>query len=232
MTPDMNKSIVKLALYGIVTGMLLQSCGKDDKPVAPPAKVTDQSFSQSFESIAAAQAQGWVFRNLSDNTGDPWTAENGTSYEPPFDGTNVLYSNYLASNDVEGNISNWAISPKRIFQNGDKISFYTLSSGTLDGYADRLQLRLNIINTSDSIGTKSSDIGYFTKPLLDINYQYSLDPTTGYPTAWTKYEATIVGLNKPDSGRFALRYYLELNGGSNGDELAVDKLVYTSASHP
>jgi hypothetical protein len=229
----MNKSILKLAVYGIVGGMLMQSCGKDNdpKPVAP-TPVPDQSFSQSFESLTAAQSQGWKFINTSDNTGDPWTAENGTSYEPPFDGNNVLYSNYLASTDVEGNISNWAISPKVVFQNGDKISFYTLSSGTLDGYGDRLQLRMNILNTSDSVGPKSSDVGYFTKPLLDINTTYSIDPATGYPTNWTKYEATIVGLNHPDSGRFAIRYFVELNGGSNGDELAVDKLVYTSASHP
>jgi hypothetical protein len=232
----MNKfSLKKGFIYGFVALSLLQSCdGDNDDTPPPPAPIPDQSFTQSFDDMAAATAQGWVFKNLSDDTGDPWVVQDETDFygDPPFDGANLLYSNYLASAGFDGNISNWAISPARIIQNGDKISFYTLSNGTLDGYADRLQLRLNVFNTSDSVGETSTSVGGFLRPLVDINATYSTDPTTGYPTNWTKYEATVVGLNKPDSGRFALRYFVELHGGSNGDELAVDKVEYISASHP
>ena len=116
-------------------------------------------------------------------------------------------------------------------QNGDKISFYTLSNGSVDGYGDRLQLRLNTFNTSDSIGATSTAVGHFTTPLLDINPLYKVSPPGDYPSVWTKYEATITGLNQPDSGRFAIRYFVELNGGNNGDELAIDKLQFTTATH-
>ncbi|MEO8404292.1 MAG: choice-of-anchor J domain-containing protein [Chitinophagaceae bacterium] len=231
----MNKSLfTRASICGLASIFLLEACNNDHKDVVvPPAPVTDQSFSQSFETLAAAQTQGWVFKNLSDNTGTDWTVRSSTVFygDPAFDGTKLLYSNYAASTDVDGNISNWAISPARIIQNGDKISFYALSNGENDGYPDRIQLRLNVFNTSDSIGESSSDVGGFLRPLLDINQSYSLDPG-GFPSTWTKYEATVSGLNKPDSGRFAIRYYLELNGGANGDEIAIDKVEYTSASHP
>lgn len=228
----MNTFLKKGLLLGLVATVVLQSCDDKEKTPPPPAPVTDQSFAQSFDNMAAAVAQGWVFKNLSDDVGNPWSVQDETDFygDAPFDGANLLYSNYEASFGFDGNISNWAISPARIIQNGDKVSFYALSNGTLDGYADRLQLRLNLINTSDSIGTASTDVGYFVKPLVDINSAYSVDPATGFPTAWTKFEATITGLNKPDSGRFALRYFVELHGGANGDEIAVDKFEYISAS--
>ncbi|MEO8405620.1 MAG: choice-of-anchor J domain-containing protein [Chitinophagaceae bacterium] len=183
--------------------------------------------------MAAAQGAGWKFVNLSDNPGTNWLVK-GANYHgiSPFEGTGWLYGSYLASTDVEGILSEWAISPKLIIQNGDKISFYAISNGADDGYADRLQLRMNVFNTSDSIGETSSDIGNFTYPLLDVNQSYSLDPVSGFPNTWTKFEYTVKGLNKPDSGRIALRYYMEFNGGANGDEIGVDKFTYTSISHP
>jgi len=228
----MNKSIWKKTIYGLVAAMLLSSCDDKEDPIEPPLVVSGQSFNQSFETLADAQTQGWVFKNRSDDPGNGWRVRSNVLYSgtAPFDGTKVLYSNYLASNGFDGNISDWVISPKRIFQNGDKISFYTISSGTTDGYGDRLQLRLNIFNTSDSIGALSTDIGNFTKPLLDINPLYKIAGPGDYPTTWTKYEATITGLNKPDSGRFAIRYFVEINGGSNGDELAIDKVEFKSAT--
>ena len=218
-------------ICGLAVVAFLQSCKKDDK-VVPEVPVTNQSFTQSFETMSAATAQGWVFRNLSDDPGTGWRVRANTLFygDPPFDGSGLLYTNYLASNGFDGNISAWAISPARIFQNGDKISFYTLSDGSIDGYGDRLQLRLNVFNTSDSIGELSSDIGNFTKPLLDINPLYKITSPGDFPTTWTKFEATISGLNKPDSGRFAIRYFVEIQGGANADELAVDKLEYKSVS--
>jgi hypothetical protein len=233
----MNTFLLKKGfIYGLAALVALQSCDGDDNKPDPPAPVPDQSFTQGFNNMAEAQAQGWVFKNLSDDPGTGWRVRANTIFygDAPQEGANLLYANYLASVDpnAAGNLSVWAISPARIIQNGDKISFYALSNGTLDGFADRLQLRLNVLNTSDSIGTESTDVGFFVKPLLDINHTYSIDPSGGFPTSWTKFEATVVGLNKPDSGRFALRYFVELHGGANADELAVDNFQYISASHP
>jgi len=224
---------IRVTLGCMVVFALLQSCKKDKDTTPPPAPITNQSFTQSFESLTDAQTQGWVFTNRSDFKGSGWRVRSNTIFygDAPFDGTKLLYSNYLANTSPtgDGNISDWAISPARIFQNGDKISFYALSNGANDGYPDRLQLRLNLFNTSAFIDTFSTDVGHFTIPLLDINPNYSADPAK-FPTVWTKYTTTITGLNKPDSGRFAIRYYLEVQGGANGDELAIDKVEYVSAS--
>lgn len=221
-----------IALFGSAIIILANSCKKDNPAPAPPIVVPDQSFVQSFDNMGAAIAQGWTFQNLSDNAHGGWaitdTTPNGKF--TPFDGTGLLYSDYSVSSDVTGNISNWAISPRLLVQNGDKISFYTVSQGSVDGYGDRLQLRINLFNTSDSIGELSTDIGHFTTPLVDVNPLYKIAPPGDYPNTWTKYEATISGLNHPDSARFALRYFVELNGGANGDEIAVDKVEFKSIS--
>ncbi|MET0393602.1 MAG: choice-of-anchor J domain-containing protein, partial [Chitinophagaceae bacterium] len=220
----MNKIFsVKKLIYGLAVLAVFQSCKKDDDPVPAPEPVPDQSFTQGFNTTAEAVNQGWIFKNRSDEAATGWRVRAKTIFyeDVPFEGAGLLYSNYEASGGFDGNISDWAISPARIIQNGDKISFYALSSGSHDGYADRLQLRLNTFNTSDSIGENSTDVGNFTKPLVDINPVYKVTGPGDFPTVWTKYEATVTGLNKPDSGRFALRYFVEILGGANGDELAV-----------
>lgn len=243
---------MKTRAFVLATSTLLLvqvfSCKKDSTPPPAPPVVTDQSFTQDFNSMDDLLNQGWVLRNLSDTIpydptdgsggpGQGWSVESETSNgEAPFEGSGLLYDSYLAATDFSGKISDWLISPKLFLQNGDKISFYTLSHGSVGygaggSYGDRLQLRLNVFNTSDSIGTSSSDVGHFTTPLLDINPLYKTAPPGDYPSTWTKYEATITGLNQPDSGRFAIRYFVEVNGGVNGDEIAVDKLEFTSAGH-
>lgn len=231
---------IKLAILALAAIVVGDSCKKSDPPITPPIVVTNQSFAQSFESMDSALAQGWVFRNLSDTANGGWmvASETGNGL-PAFDGTNLLFTDYTASAANLGQtpdavISNWAISPKLLLQNGDKISFYTISHGSIGygangSYGDRLQLRLNAFNTSDSIGTTSSDLGNFTRPLVDVNPLYKVEGPGDYPTTWTKYEATISGLNKPDSGRFAFRYFVQLNGGANGDELAIDKVEFKTA---
>jgi len=226
-----------IALFGSAVVILAASCKKDEPAPPPPIVVPDQSFTQSFESLDAAIAQGWKFQNLSDDADLDWTVAPATpNGEVPFDGDNLLYADYTSSSTASGNISNWAISPRLLVQNGDKISFYAVSHGSIGygaggSYGDRLQLRLNTFNGSDSIGTASTDIGNFTTPLVDVNPLYKTTGPGDFPTVWTKYEATIQGLNSPDSARFAIRYFVELHGGVNGDELAIDKVEFKTAGH-
>ncbi len=236
---------MKKILIGIaIICVMQQACKKDSTPPPAPPTPTDQSFSTSFESMDSLKSQGWVFTNLSDNPASGWGIEPGTSWGlGPVDGSNLLDDNpFFATVDPydtltgTGVISDWLISKPILFQNGDKISFYTVSHGSIGypGYGnfpDRLQLRLNTFNTSDSIGVTASDIGNFTTPLLDINPLYKGAPPGDYPSTWTQYQVTISGLNEPDSGRIAFRYFLPLNGGLNGDEIAIDKFEFTSASH-
>ena len=234
-----NNFFSRLSIFSIAFTIITIpfSCKKDDKVVVAPVIVPDQSFSQSFESMSGLTSKGWVLKTLSDTLGfgpgNNWRIDTITAagQVPPYDGTHLLFDDYTSASDVSGNISDWVISPRMLFQNGDKISFYTLSNGSVDGFGDRLQLRLNTFNTSDSIGTKSTDVGHFTTPLLDINPLYKIISPGDYPSIWTKYEATISGLNEPDSGRFAIRYFVEVNGGANADEVAIDKLEFKSAGH-
>src|SRR5690242_6237708 len=134
-----NKSLV----WGIAGGMLLLqvACNNDSTSAPAPPVVTDQSFSTSFESKDSLTSQGWVFKNLSDFPGQGWDIEPGTSWgATPYDGSKLLDDNpFLATVDPFDTltgaaiISDWLISPKLFFQNGDKISFYTLSHGSI-GY--------------------------------------------------------------------------------------------------
>jgi hypothetical protein len=229
-----------IACLVLVVFIGIQSCKKDSTPAPQPVVVPDQSFSQSFETMAAAVSQGWIFKNYSDGppyfAGMKWTVASATGTGvTAFDGTKLLYDNFGASNGGAGNLSDWVISPKITIQNGDVITFYAVSSGTIDGFGDRLQLRLNTFNASDSItdhtADSSSQVGNFLHPLVDINPLYSLDAAKGFPTAWTKFTAKISGLNQPVDGRFAFRYFVELSGGANGDEIGLDKVTYTSVGH-
>ena len=78
--------------------------------------------------------------------------------------------------------------------------------------------------------------------LVDVNPNYikfsynkytSPDPVVrdsmryAYPPQWTKYEATIAGLEKPTPGRFAFRYFIE-NGGysGKGTSVGIDSVAY------
>jgi len=96
------------------------------------------------------------------------------------------------------------------------------------------------------------DPGNYDVSLLEINPDqieyHTLVPTTSlvdgraidantnlkaYPTRWTRYEATVHGLDKPTMSRFAFRYFIA-GGGSNGFGTAVgiDKVNYISISNP
>lgn len=96
----------------------------------------------------------------------------------------------------------------------------------------------------------TDDPGNYDVNLLEINPDqieyHSLVPTTSlvdgraidantnlkaYPIRWTRYEAKVIGLDKPTLGRFAFRYFIA-GGGSNGFGTAVgiDKVDYISIS--
>lgn len=113
-------------------------------------------------------------------------------------------------------INNWAISPIVNMKNGDKIVFYTRCDTTA-----RLQVRINKNNTDyKNVGYTIDDAGDFNTLILDINpTAIKTGPNSGptaYPSAsWTRFEATIYGLEKPTQGRFAFRSLL--NTGWDGN---------------
>jgi hypothetical protein len=231
-----NKYILGIALLGIVT---FSACDTNDEVVAIPAPV-DASWVQEFDSIKAAQRQGWVTVNNSKPIGvETWNQAyayyeskkgfnngilNPQSYL--YSGQDFILATSNSGYDV-ATISNWLISPKTVMKDGDQIIFYTGSQvGT--GVADRLQVRLNVVNNSDNVGSDSSSVGDFRTLLLDINPTLS---KTGYPTKWTKYVLRLSGLPAPAERRFAFRYYVNNGGpgGANSLGIGIDSVAFVSA---
>lgn len=230
---------------------LLQSC-KDDSYLLAPPPVPNQSFVEEFDTAQKAYDRGWRFINRSDEIGRRnWQNPDGNSGIPflSYSGTGngYLWADYQSTASAAGTISNWAVSPEIIMQNGDKIVFYTRTqlyffNGDSTDFVNRMQVRMNK-TTSLNCGD-GTDPGDFTVPLLDINpfyYEFlksafnnPADPLyqqarQAYPHVWTRFEATVTGLNGPTKGRFAFRYFTE-EAGSNGrgSSIGIDSVAYIS----
>jgi hypothetical protein len=231
-----RKTMTKTALYryallGVLATGLMTSCQDKDENITEEP-VADQTFSEEFDNLAAAEGRGWIFANKSDEV--PTGIEKGwitTGAVPPQSGSGFLLSTYEAS---EGDVINaWAVSPEITVQNGDKVSFYTFSINDyvdpLDIYPDRLQLRLTTKPGDDMLSDDPTSVGAFTINLVDVN-PLLIGSEAGYPSRWTKFEATISGLNKPVKGRVAFRYFVS-DLAANGYGIGIDKLEYTSVNH-
>ncbi|GAA4732987.1 choice-of-anchor J domain-containing protein [Flavisolibacter ginsenosidimutans] len=245
----MRKGSLLLLLASFGLTFLLQSCRNDEYLTVPPP-VPNQSFSEEFDTVSSALARGWQLANTSVPLGSgiwqqgggipPWFAP----YSSAGTYAGFIGADYTSTSADQGVISNWLISPALTLQNGDKIVFYTkgwvipASATDSTDYANRLQVSINTTSTDIVVG-KGLDVGNFNTVLLDINpnyIEYHTDPALysaqAYPGNWTRFEATVFGLNGPTKGRFAFRYFVE-NGGYNGlaTGVAIDKVSYQSASH-
>ncbi|MBC7874769.1 MAG: choice-of-anchor J domain-containing protein [Ferruginibacter sp.] len=224
---------IHLLFFALVAMSFFQSCKKAKEDVVEPP-VPDQTSTQEFDNVAGATGAGWKFINKSETqTATTVGFVNGTGGSA-YSGAGFISAGF-AANSGAGVISTWAISPKVMLQNGDKISFYTRSinnySSPPDVYPDRLQLRLALAD-KDSVGP-GTETGLFGISLVDINPGYSSTLPTAYPATWTKFEGTISGLNKPTAGRYAFRYFVEDGGtaGANSNGIHLDKVQYTSVNH-
>jgi hypothetical protein len=210
----------------------LQSC-KDDSYLMTPPPIADQSFGEEFDTVAVSLNRGWVTRNVSEPKG-PNVWQQGGDVNPwfaPFSSSGsyagFIGADYTSTSAAQGIISNWLISPVITMQNGDKIVFHTrgliyaASATDSTDYANRMQVRINAMNDGTNVGS-GADAGDFKITLLDINpfyVEYHTNPAmydpTAYPARWTRFEATVSGLNNPVKGRFAFRYFVT-DAGSNG----------------
>jgi len=238
-----------LASISILT--LLQSC-KDDSYLLAPPPVPDQSFVEEFDTAQSAYNRGWRFINRSDVIGRRnWQNPDGLSGVPFLSwsgtGNGYLWADYQSTASAAGTISNWAVSPELTMQNGDKIVFYTRTqlyffNNDSTDFVNRMQVRLNK-TTSLNCGD-GTDPGDFTVPLIDINpfyYEFLKNAFNNpanplyqqarqaYPHVWTRFEATVIGLDGPTKGRFAFRYFTEEAGNNGrGSSIGIDAVSYTS----
>jgi len=185
-----------------------------------------QAINEGFANVAGLTAAGWNQQNLSTPIGSNPNWVQGSSAVFPQNSAPV--DSYIASNNnaVAGaaTISNWLITPTLNLSNGDIITFYTRSTGSI--YPDNLQVRMSTNGSSTNVGATNTSVGDFSNLLLEVNPALT---AAGYPSTWTQYTITVSGLAAPTSGRIAFRYYVP-NGGPNGlnsDFIGIDDFVYT-----
>ena len=224
---------------------VLSSC-RNDEYLAVPPPVPDQSFVEQFDTMQNAYNRGWRWANRSIPIGTtawmqaPGPASDMAAYSSRGTNQGAAYANYLSTSGTNnGTISNWLISPSLIMKNGDKIIFYTKTQMDTNwnpptDWGARMQVCMN--KTDDEILVGDGDnAGKFSTVLLEINANEDENisgaaPPTAYPSGWTRFEATIFGLNTPLKSRFAFRYYLH-NAGSNGagNGIGIDSVAYVSS---
>ena len=237
----MRKGYLLLLFIGAFFAVTLQSCRNDAYLAAPPP-VADQSFVEQFDTMQNAYNRGWRWLNRSVPVGPSvWTQAPGTASMSAYSsrGTNqgAAYADYLSTAGTNnGIISNWLVSPSVVMQNGDKIIFYTktdvLGTGaTATDFGARMQVCINETDDDLDVGT-GDDAGKFSTVLLDINgnedeYLPSNPIPTAYPGNWTRFQASVFGLNGPTKGRFAFRYFLHGAGSAGaGNGIGIDSVAY------
>jgi hypothetical protein len=208
-----------------------------------------QSFTESFDTVtfttgspATTNATNLTAGNFAGDTvnGDvTWVAINQSVGGPgltgwfntsaqstpvwaPQAGAGQVNANFNAATGAN-NIDLYLISPQRTFNNGDTISFWTRTVSS-PAYPDRLFLKLSTAGAA----TATSN---FTTTLLSVNPSLT---TSGYPSVYTLFTATISGLAGPTSGRFAFNYNVT-NGGPSGsisDFIGIDTIRYTAVPEP
>ena len=199
---------------------------------ALPLTSSGQNFQQNFENFPALFTGNnpWSLQNRSDSVtgGQPWFA-GGPEIFAAQAGTGYAAANFLSTGGITGTetISNWFLSPVLNLTNGGTVTFFSRSAGFAP---DRLEVRYSTADSSTNVGTTSADVGVFTNLLLSINpLQLAPGMPAAYPTAWTQFTVTILGVLPGATGRLAFRYNVTNSGinGTNGDYIGVDSLTST-----
>ena len=187
-------------------------------------------LSEGFNTVVPLPA-GWFAQNNSTPVGTTGWFQGNTAVFPSQSGPADSYigANF---NNVTGNntISNWLLTPALGLKNGDFITFWSRTI-TAPAFPDRLEVRLSTNGASTNVGATNTSVGDFTTLLLTINPTLT---TTGYPSVWTQYTATVSGLAAPVTGRFAFRYFVTNGGpaGANSDYIGIDNVTVTAVGGP
>lgn len=218
--------------------LIVLACKKE----TATAPVVNYSFNEEFDTVSNSLSRGWVIANNSKPIGTAaWKQgifyfENKKGTGDGFAALNAAYSGsdfIMTSSDCgfqTANCSNWLISPIMTIKTGDVVSFFTRTYEKPAIAGDRLQVRLNAVNSSSDVGTDSNSVGNFTKVLLDINPLLLLDGSNAYPGNWTKYSITIADIPEPVKTRIGFRYYVPNGGpmGVNGLGIGIDHFQFQS----
>ena len=206
-----------------------------------------QSFSQGFDSIGGAttngqlagatlEAGGWFLTNLSNPRGTTdWFQGNGAGVFPAHSpGGTVPADSYIGANfnncggiGVNDITSNWLLTPMRLLNNGDTLSFWTRTVDS-PAFPDRLEIRMSTAGAGTDVGATATSVGTFTTLMTTVNPGLTL---AGYPNTWTQFSVNVSGLGAPTNGRFAFRYFVT-GMNVNGDYIGIDDVAYTAVPEP
>jgi hypothetical protein len=143
-------------------------------------------------------------------------------FVPYPDGTTSAAMNFNG-NTGAGQILTYLMSPVLTLNNGDQISYRTISVNST--FPDRMRVMLS----TNGAGTTAAD---FTTELRVINPSLTQG---GYPSTWTLFTDTLSGLPGGGvSGRFAFLYDITDGGpaGLQGDLIGIDTVSYTPVPEP
>jgi hypothetical protein len=203
-------------LYFIITTVIIST------------SLNAQSLSEGFDNVFGLYTSGnWFTKNNSNpSNANIWYQDFGnfTAYSGAAN-SSITAGWYCTDTVGTGNTSVWLFTPPVTLNNGDSISFYTISYNNAY-YPDRLELRINAVNSDTLVGSTETSLGNFTTLLLTINP--SLD-TFSYPMVWTKYTVALSGMSGNPS-RIAFRYVVPNTGGSgiNGTIVGIDDFYFKS----
>jgi hypothetical protein len=184
-------------------------------------------LSEDFNNISTLAGAGWSLTNNSVPLGTTgWFQGNDSVFTAQAGvATSYIAANFNNADAAGGNISNWLLTPILNLNNGDQLTFYARSAGTLP---DGLEVRLSSNGASTNVGATATSVGDFTSLLLAINPSYT---GPGFPDTWTLETITLSGLGSSISGRLAFRYVVP-DTTLNGDYIGIDTLRVTAASAP
>lgn len=186
-----------------------------------------QTLTEGFDNVATLYSPtGWWAMNKSNpSNGNIWRQDVGNFTAYSGAANSSIITGWFCTDTVgTGNASNWLFTPPLTINNGDTISFYTISYNNTF-YQDRLEVRLNAVNSDTLVGTTDTSVGHFTFLAKSINPTLS---NMGYPLSWTKFNVIVTGFSGGLS-RIAFRYNVPNTGGSgaDGSVVGIDDFKFT-----
>ena len=187
-----------------------------------------QNINEGFNNVFSLYSSGnwFTINNSNPSNSNIWYQDFGNFTANSGPANSSITAGWYCTDTVGvGNTSVWLFTPPVVLNNGDSISFYTISYSN-NYYPDRMELRLNTTSTDTSVGTTETSVGNYTTLLLTIN---PLLDTINYPLVWTKYSVVLSGMSG-NPGRIAFRYLVPNTGGSgtNGSVVGIDDFSFKS----
>ena len=192
---------------------------------APVVQATP--FTQGFDNVAGLAGAGWVLTNNSAPPGTTgWFQGNPEVFTAQAGADDAYVAANFLNAGLDGDISNWLLTPELSIHDGDTLSFWTRTAAS--EFPDRLEVRMSTNGSSSDVGSTAASVGDFTTLLLSINPTLSAD---GYPQDWKQFSVSVSGLGGAATGRYAFRYFVS-DTSLNADYIGIDTVSVETVPEP